>query len=558
MNKDVIYIDVEDDITAIIGKIKASSEKVVALVPPKRIGALQSAVNLRLLARIAENSKKHLVIVTNNKALMALCASALIPIAKNLQSKPEIAEITALVVDDGEDIIDGALLPVGDLAKTADSSKIKINEPDIDDIDVEDDTPKPIAPPVFDRSEAKSSKKASKEKTKIPNFSRFRKKLVIGAIFVVIFIAFLVWAIIYAPAAKIIITAKTTPSPVSMSVKLGGTAATDVSKNIIQTLTKQTQKDVSVDFDATGKKDIGTKAVGSITVRNCDYSEGFTLPAGTEFTSASGQVYASSSAISVPGFSGSSSACTLSGSTSGKATLQVQASDSGDSYNNSGAIYSISSIPSESKVDAQGTAMTGGTSKIANVVTAADIQKASQALVDLPTDSIKQQLKQQFTNGESVISESFATQQATPVSTPSIGEEATGKVKLTSKATYSITAIAKSELQVYLKDALTKQMASGKGQRIYNDGIDKVVLSGYSGSDQSSTINIATTGQIGPNIDKKAIKDMAKGKRFGDVQSSIESITGVNNVDVKFSYFWVKTIPNDVNKIDVEFKLQND
>jgi len=49
MNKDVIYIDVEDDITAIIGKIKASSEKIVALVPPKRVGVLQSAVNLRLL-----------------------------------------------------------------------------------------------------------------------------------------------------------------------------------------------------------------------------------------------------------------------------------------------------------------------------------------------------------------------------------------------------------------------------------------------------------------------------------------------------------------------------
>ena len=47
MNKDIIYIDVEDDITAIIGKIKASKEKIVALVPPKRIGVLQSAVNLR-------------------------------------------------------------------------------------------------------------------------------------------------------------------------------------------------------------------------------------------------------------------------------------------------------------------------------------------------------------------------------------------------------------------------------------------------------------------------------------------------------------------------------
>jgi len=49
MNKDVIYIDVEDDVTAIIGKIKSSNEKIIALVPPKSAGILQSAVNLRLL-----------------------------------------------------------------------------------------------------------------------------------------------------------------------------------------------------------------------------------------------------------------------------------------------------------------------------------------------------------------------------------------------------------------------------------------------------------------------------------------------------------------------------
>src|SRR5665647_1488716 len=106
MKKDVIYIDVEDDITAIIGKVKASKEKIVALVPPKRIGVLQSAVNLRLVARSAKQSNKQLVLITSNQALIALSAAAKLPVAKNLQSKPEIAEISALEIDDGEDIID--------------------------------------------------------------------------------------------------------------------------------------------------------------------------------------------------------------------------------------------------------------------------------------------------------------------------------------------------------------------------------------------------------------------------------------------------------------------
>ena len=38
MNKDVIYIEPEDDITDIILKIENSKEKIVALVPPKKAG----------------------------------------------------------------------------------------------------------------------------------------------------------------------------------------------------------------------------------------------------------------------------------------------------------------------------------------------------------------------------------------------------------------------------------------------------------------------------------------------------------------------------------------
>ena len=48
MNKDVIYIDVEDDITAIVGKIKASKERIIALVPPKRVGVVRLICGLSL------------------------------------------------------------------------------------------------------------------------------------------------------------------------------------------------------------------------------------------------------------------------------------------------------------------------------------------------------------------------------------------------------------------------------------------------------------------------------------------------------------------------------
>ena len=66
MKKDVIYIDTEDDITSIIEKVKASSEKIIALVPPKRVGVLQSAVNLKLLQKSAEADDKRIVLITTS------------------------------------------------------------------------------------------------------------------------------------------------------------------------------------------------------------------------------------------------------------------------------------------------------------------------------------------------------------------------------------------------------------------------------------------------------------------------------------------------------------
>ena len=549
MNKDVIYIDTEDDITAIIGKIKDSKEKIVAIVPPKRIGILQSAVNLKLLARMADTSNKRLVLVTNNKALIALSSVAQIPVAKNLQSKPEMAEIDILEIDDGEDVIEGAKLPIGELVKTTDSTKSEEVDEVISTIDVEKESPKiPIKP-------------SSKSNIKVPDFSRFRKKMFIGIILLIGVIAFLVWAIIYAPAATVIITAKTSTAPVSLSVKLGGTAATDVSKGIIQTVTKQTQKSVSVTFTATGQQDVGDKATGNITIRNCDYGkDGFSLPAGTQFTTNSGQVFVSTAKVSVPAFTASSStSCKLDDSnSSGMATVPVRAFASGETYNNAGVSYTIdpSQIPAGSKVDAIGTAMTGGTTKITTVVTADDVQKASQALVDLSSDSVKQQLISQFANGESVITDSFNVAHAAAVSTPAIGAESTSKATLTSATTFSITAIAKSEIEPFLKDAINKQL-TGDTQRLYDDGIDKVTLSGYLSTDQGATVNIATNGQIGPNINAASIKQQIKGKQFGDAQSILTSIKGVNNVDIRFSYFWVNTVPADVNKIDVQFTLQN-
>ena len=546
MNKDVIYIDVEDDITAIIGKVKDAKQKIVALVPPKRIGVLQSTVNLRLLARAASSASKHLVLISNNPALIALAAAAKLPVAKNLQSKPEIAEIAALDIDDGEDVIDGADLPVGELAQTAGLSPqqiVAVHSPAIDTAiqdNAAEETSKRALPPAPGQQPGKARTKSG---VKVPNFSDFRKKLLLIIAAGILLIGFLVWGIFFAPRATVSITARTSDSSVNNAVTLGDDLKTDLVANTVKTTTQQTKKSSLVEFAATGTKEVGDKATGSVVFSTESISSlGKTIPAGTVLTSTGGMAYITNESVTM----------TISNYTG--ATTVVTAEGRGAKYN--GASGPVSGAPSGITASFKG-ATAGGTDKTVSVVTADDIQKATEQLKALDANAIKKDLTTKLGNDVVVMDKSFKTDQASPVSTPAVDQEVTAgvKPKLTSDVSYSLSGVDKNELGAYLDAHYAKQLDGLQDQRTYDNGLANVTFTNLNATETGFTGNVVATAKIGPKIEDSVVKDSAKGKRYGEIQSSLEAIQGVDNVDVKFWPFWVSTAPNDVKKINVEFKL---
>jgi len=552
MNKDVIYIDVDDDVTAIIGKIKKSKEKIVAVVPPKRVGTLQSAVNLRLLDRMARADKKQLVLITNNQALVALAANASIPVAKNLQSKPEIAEIPAIAIDDEDDIIDGAELPVGDHAgslkgkdatRTADAGRSDA----IDTMNIDGDTMSAAAAATTAGSSYATSKKVTtaRSKVKIPNFDKFRKRLFFGIAGGILLVGLLIWMFVFAPAATVIVTAGTSSAPVSSTVKLGGTVATDFKTGVVKSISQQEKKDAVLEFDATGEKDLGTPATGTVKFSTNNITNlGTTIPAGTKLTTSSGTVFATDSAV------------TMTTSNYSGANVAVTAVENGTNYN--GATGSATGAPSGISAALVGSTA-GGTSKIAKVATNEDVERAKGQLIGQSADAEKAALTKKFISGEKVIDSSFTVDRAEAVSAPAVGQEAAnGKAKLTIATTYTIHAIAKADLETYLNASLNGQIVDAKNQKVYSTGIEELGLSNFRREGDVLTVALTTTGKIGPKIDESAIKEEVKGKIYGEVQSSLQMIDGVKSVDVKFSYPWVRTIPGNTDKIKIEFKLENE
>ncbi len=541
MNKDVIYIDTEDDITTIIGKIKSSKERIIALVPPRRVGVLQSAVNIRLLSRAARSADKRIVIITGDSVLAGLAATAKIPVAKTLQSKPEIAEIPALKVDGDDDIIDGGSLAIGDMADSADKSK-KASDEAVDKVIAAGDDKAKAA--------AKSAPKTKAKMPKVPNFNVFRKKFVLIGGGVLLFIIFMVWAIWFAPSATVIISAKTTSATVSETVTLTVDAETDPKANTIKAISKEIAKEVSVEFAATGKKNVGEKATGTVHLSNPTRNS-VTISAGTVLKN-NGLSYVLSSSVTVPG-------ATLSWDCSGNACAgtkdaTITAVEGGSQYNAASGSMSIA----VDKISATLRSPTsGGTDKTATVVTSGDLENAKIKLNEQKVSGLKEELTSAFGSSAKAIADSYSEKRSDPTPSVLVDAEANGNVTLKATVTASMLAVEQADLQNFVEAKIKDELSGKESQKIYDNGAGGVTFSQFSGANNSLNVKLVANGKVGPEINEDRVKEQAKGHSYGEIQSSIESISGVEDVDVKFSPFWVRSAPNNVNKIKVEFKLED-
>lgn len=563
--RDTIYVDTEDDITSIIEKVKKSENSVVALVPPKRIGALQSVVNLKLLMQSAKSHRKKVAIVTTDPAMTSLAAGLKIPIAKNLTEQAQILESPS-DIDDMDDVIDGRNVAIGELSRMSSTEKIARRD-DREDKEISaavasietDDRVKNDRD--GDGEDDAEQKKLSKKK-KIPNFNRFRKILLIGGGAAALLIAFLVWAIVFAPNGTITITTKTTAVSIDETVKLQASSATNIDQNIIQPVVKQKKESEPMSFDATGEKEIGEKAKGEIIVYNCQTpfnpytgaSNNLTLTAGSRITSGSGLVFTTSAAGTVK-----AEEC-VSGVNDSGVSFSVIAEGIGEEYNlPTGTSFGLGY--GDRVIAVAKSAFTGGSKQMVKVVSQDDIEKAAEKIKQSAKDKedqMRRDLEQQMGDSVVVLSSSFTTTFGDPTVKPTLGEPVPedGKAAITIETTYTLIGLSKTDLDNWLAMKIKDKVGinDDNPKKIYNTGLDKATFN-FNSNDY--TVRISTRGaQIGAVLDEQEIKDNAVGKKAGVIKTDLENKDGIEEVKVELSPFWVSTAPS-ADRITVRF-ITND
>ena len=597
MNKDVIYIEPEDDITDIIAKVKNAKTKIIALVPPKKAGVLRSAVNFKLIAKAALQNDKTVVLISTDENLVKFAHSVKMPVAKTLNSKPQLAtdDEEEFGDDEEDDIIEEEKEPKADAEKAEKPSKEKKDGKTGDKKATKEEKPKAI--PVkrsdddvdmeIEAEEEKEDEPKKKSSKKIPNFKKYRLPIILGALASIVLVVVLVWAFAIAPAAKVIVHVRTTDRNFSEKIQLTTNPdEEDIEAGIFYMEEKTLEKTASADFEATGEVDKGTKAGGTLTIKRSSpvimtagatlqqlTGSALTIPTGAKFTY-NGLTYVTTaeatlrapttndlaSVIDCRLAGGNNLACDLAKDIS--TTVKIEAAENGDKFNmdavNSGWSTTVSGV-----VPTSSTAISGGTSKIIKVVSEDDLAAAEESLDVTGEPDAKNEMSETHKNDFILIKNSFNVEDGEVSSSPALGEEVANDVapKVIKKTTYKIYAVSREAISQYIEKQV-KDSIGDNTQTVYTTGAGKdeekvlAFFESYKNSDGKHTAKLKSTVKTGPLVTPEMVSEKVLGQKVGQVRTMLTSINGVTDVEINRSYFWVTSIPSDINKVEIEITVK--
>ena len=571
MNKDTFYIEPEDDITDIINHIKASKQKIIALVPPKKLNVLRSSINLKLIARTAKVHDKAIVVVTTDPTLMKMAALSSLPFAKNLNSRPTLPSefneadleypIKAKKSSLNEEIeINEKAAPASSVSRVRTANEDAANRANATSNLTKNSTMNLDSEEVAKDSE---DEEADNQPKKILTLDSLKNRIIIGVVAAVLLIGSFIWAFILAPAAKISVKIKTIAENFSENVSFVTDAKQAASKDGKFFLEiASLEKNSEVEFEATGEKNVGDKATGelrliatfdmSTTTATASRPDVATVPQGSAFAYRNLN-FLTNQEVKIS-WDGSISNCDA-GRHNGKCqvakTVKATAIEGGTKYN----IEAVSSGWQSSVAGVEGyanSAFKGGTDKIQKIVTTSDITKAKEKLTE--ADGVKEELFEKVPSDDIKIEDSYKKVTADPTSSPAVDQPTeNGKAKLTAKTTYSVNYVDKTAIEEYVKSVVSTRL--GGDQKIYETG--NIFIEKFQNNNNSVTAKIKATLKTGPEVTEQLVMEKSLGKKVGEVTTLIKSINGVSDVEVNTSFPWVRQIPNDANKVSIKITVEN-
>lgn len=569
-----IYINLEDDVSAIATRLKRERAAQIILVCPKRCFLFSDPINLKLLKKQADLLGKEIFVLTMDEKGRGYAQAA----GFGLHSLPKtgafrtISDINVSVKEPDEQIApaEPAASDLGILSSTvgevkkiaklftpaksepelilpplvASSEVLPPGQPLLPDAQVKDAIFPKELDNIFSQQENKQKKKKSK------------RKLGLAVFILAAALAFALFFLVL-PKATVVVYPKTESVIRDMDISIGtAIAAPDPSKLVLPAVKVDEVLQASDKFQSQGKKEVGNKAQGTVVIYN------FTklpvkLKSATTVLALGDKTYTLvDDLVQIRPTVYKNAKTKEIDPSSLEAPFAVQATEGGEASNvPAGTRLEITNQVFGSKplllYAKTQTPIEGGVSRYLSVVTNQDISLAQASLQQTLMSQLGSKLASSsldlLDNGYSVQVNNFATDKPVDSESPTF----------TASLSIHVTGLA------FQKPAMAKLITDRILQTVPND---ETLNSddNLSGTYKIKSVDLnAGVGVVSAHFDAQAISKVdtgglgyqLAGKTEDQVDDILKAKSSIDRIDVTLAPAWQKTFPWLVSKIDI--KIQN-
>ena len=572
-SKKVIYIEIDDEVTAVYDKVKDINKKHVYIVAPKRSILFQSIVNLKILKRKAEDDKKKIYLVTNDSNGIHLAQKTGITVySKATEGKPSIFSTE---INDEKLRITPLKASINSIEESS-PTRLTTKKLSIGEILRKSKENNSMSIRKINKSKTKKKKK-NKPKMVIvsPN-----KHALIGLV-AISFTILLTIIYIALPGSTIILTPSASVLEKSLNITLA-----DYTKNKAELDTNPTNMIASYAVDstiyrtithyATGKKisEKASNASGKITIINSSNNQ-WPLVAQTRFQTDDGLVFRIVDSVTVP-------PATNNGLGTAEAFVIADQLDAnglivGERGNIEASTFFLPGLRESSRTSLYAESyesMTGGITDYTAYITNEDIEAAKSRLNDELVKSANSELKEVIQQKSELIEGDVSFELLEGENTVKIANisydllsglegleidefDITGSVYV-SGVYYDREAM----LDILVNELMLKKSPQKELLRInedsttyrifeWDDNYGKIKLTAnIKGIEQ---FNIDEETENGAKLLEK-IKNHVIGKNIDDAKLYIQNLQQINKAEIEIWPMWSPTLPNITDNIDFEIR----
>lgn len=331
----------------------------------------------------------------------------------------------------------------------------------------------------------------------------------------------------------------------------------DVLSGVIPAQVFQKEKQLTSVFQSSGETLKEEKAKGFLTVYNAYSTSPQILVATTRFVSAEGKVFRTPVMVTVPG--GTYEGGKL---IPGEVSIEVVADQPGPDYNINPSIFSIPGFAGTDRYTKfygrSFESMTGGLREERAVVTKEDFDEAEKLLSEQAERECEELLVREL-QSEEVSSKFhyFANESLTKItekfSLATVGEESE-EFKFQVKASCETLLFQKEDLLSFVKDSVVSQIP--QGYELYEESLKTdYALQTIDLEAGEIVLSLSISAKAYSEIDISNFKNALSDKSLLETKLFLESQPNITKVNVRLWPFWVRNVPEDLDKIEVNINI---